>query len=53
MNGGALFWLIVFGVSALLFFAVALVVTIRGVGDLRDLLGKPEEPKQTSRPDQG
>jgi hypothetical protein len=40
MTAGALFWLIVFGVSAILFFAVALVVTFRGLGDLRELLGK-------------
>ncbi len=39
MTTGAIFWLIVFGISGLLFFGIALVVSIRGVGDLRDLLG--------------
>jgi hypothetical protein len=39
MTAGALFWLILFGIAALVFFGIALVVTIRGVADLRDLLG--------------
>jgi hypothetical protein len=39
MTTGALFWLFLFGVAALVFFGIALVVTIRGVSDLRDLLG--------------
>jgi len=40
MSSGALFWLLVFGLAALVFFGIALVVTIRGVSDLRDFLGK-------------
>jgi len=39
MTTGALFWLLLFGIAALVFFGIALVVTIRGVSDLRDLLG--------------
>ena len=39
MTSGALFWLLLFGFAALVFFGIALVVTIRGVGDLRHLLG--------------
>jgi hypothetical protein len=38
MTAGAIFWVVVFGVSAFLFFAVALVVMVRGMGDLRELL---------------
>ena len=38
MTTGALFWFIIFGIAALVFFGIALVVMIRGVGDLRDLL---------------
>jgi hypothetical protein len=38
MTSGALFWLLLFGIAALVFFGIAVVVTIRGVGDLRDLL---------------
>jgi len=38
MTDGALFWLLLFGIAALVFFGIAVVVTIRGVGDLRDLL---------------
>jgi hypothetical protein len=32
------FWMIVFLLSALLFFAIAAVVITKGVGDLRNLL---------------
>jgi hypothetical protein len=39
MTDGALFWLFLFGIAALVFFGIALVVAIRGVGDLRELLG--------------
>jgi hypothetical protein len=39
MTTGAIFWLIVFGIAGLMFFGIALVVSIRGVRDLRDLLG--------------
>ncbi len=39
MTSGAIFWFIVFALSAALFFGIALVVTVRGLGDLRDLLG--------------
>jgi hypothetical protein len=40
MTTGALFWTILFAVAGLLFFGIALVVSIGGIGDLRDLLGK-------------
>lgn len=50
MNGLALFWIVIFICSALLFFAIAAVAGIRGVFDLRALLlgsehrkGPPEE----------
>ena len=39
MTAGALFWFILVGIAALVFFGIALVVTIRGLGDVRDLLG--------------
>ena len=38
MNTGALVWLIIFAASALCFFAVAAVVTVKGFGDLKELL---------------
>ena len=43
MKSGALFWMIVFGISAAAFFVVAVVVTIKGFGDLRDLLRPSDE----------
>jgi hypothetical protein len=42
MTSGALFWFIVGGFFAALFFGIALVVTIRGIGELRDLTGGAE-----------
>ncbi|MGH9901130.1 MAG: hypothetical protein ACRD68_04740 [Pyrinomonadaceae bacterium] len=38
MNKGALVWMIVFAASALCFFVVAAVVSVKGFGDLMDLL---------------
>ncbi len=38
MNAYALLWLIVYGLAALLFFGMALVITILGARDLKDLL---------------
>ena len=38
MTGGALFWLIVLAAASAVFFGIAIVVSIRGVADLRDLL---------------
>lgn len=38
MNKGALVWLILFAISATVFFLVAVVVAVKGVGDLRVLL---------------
>ena len=38
MNTGTLVWMIVFAASALCFFVVAAVVSVRGLGDLKELL---------------
>jgi hypothetical protein len=43
MTSGALFWFILFGIAALVFFGIALVVTVRGVSDVRDLLGSSQQ----------
>ena len=40
MNGIALFWIILFAVSALMFFGIAAVITVVGFRDLRVLLTK-------------
>jgi len=34
----ATFWLMVFGLSAMMFFTIAAVAAVRGLFDLRDLL---------------
>jgi hypothetical protein len=46
MDSRAVIWLLVFAVSAALFFLVAAVVAVRGFSDLRGLLrhSKPPEP---------
>jgi hypothetical protein len=38
MNTGTLIWMVIFAAGALCFFAVAAVVSVKGFGDLRDLL---------------
>ena len=48
MTGGALFWIILCGISALMFFAIAVIVSVRGIGDLRDLLGKAEKRENST-----
>jgi hypothetical protein len=47
MTPAALFWLVLFGCSALLFFGIAFVVSVRGVSDLRDLLGTSERRRDS------
>jgi hypothetical protein len=46
MTSGALFWLCIFGFAALLFFGIALVVTFRGMSDVRDLLSSSVRRKK-------
>ena len=50
MNTGTLIWMIIFAASALCFFVVAAVVSVRGFGDLRELLRFSE---RTSRGEDG
>jgi len=38
MTEGAMIWFIIYGVAALLFFGIAVVVSIKGIAALRDLL---------------
>ena len=45
MTDGALFWLIVCALSAALFFGIAVVVAIRGMGELRQLLSRTGKRK--------
>jgi hypothetical protein len=39
MTTGAIAWLIVGAISAVVFFGIAAVVTVLGIRDLRELLG--------------
>ncbi len=43
MGSWSIFWLLVFGLGALLFFVTAIVITIVGARDLRDLLSKKKK----------
>ncbi len=45
MTSATLFWLVLFGLSAALFFVTAAVITVVGVRDLKDLLRKTEMTK--------
>lgn len=47
MTEGAVFWFAVGGVSAVLFFGIAAVVTWRGIGELRELLRHGKERGDT------
>jgi hypothetical protein len=40
MNKGALIWIIIFALSAICFFIIAGIVTIKGTSDLKDLLSR-------------
>jgi hypothetical protein len=40
MDTSVLVWFIVFGVAALLFFGTAVVITVVGIQDLKDLLSR-------------
>ena len=40
MNGLTLFWVVVYCCATLLFFAVAAIITVVGLRDLRDLLSR-------------
>jgi hypothetical protein len=43
MRTAALVWLIIFAISAAVFFIVASIVAVKGVSDLKDLLRTPGE----------
>jgi hypothetical protein len=40
MDSSVLVWFIIFGVAALLFFGTAVVITVVGIQDLKDLLSR-------------
>lgn len=49
MSSAAFFWIVVFAIATALFFVTAVVITIIGVRDLRDLISGPvrrAEPSQ-------
>jgi hypothetical protein len=49
MNNGATVWLVIFALSAAGFFLIALIVSINGIADLRDLLQHSEERDKTGK----
>gem|GEM_PF-1662211 len=48
MNSASLFWIMIYLVSAGLFFGIAVAITIFGLSDLRSLLSKSKrkEPQR-------
>ena len=47
MNNGTIIWMAIFAVSALIFFAIASVVTVRGVKEIKELMNDPELNKES------
>jgi hypothetical protein len=45
-----MFWLVVFACAAVLFFGTALVITVVGFRDLRDLLSNTAKSERSSSP---
>jgi hypothetical protein len=43
MTTVVIIWLIIFGISALVFFGVAIIITFFGFSDLKDLLSKSDK----------
>ena len=50
MSSAAWFWMCIYAVAALLFFATAAVITVIGIRDLRDLLSGSISQKKTNLP---
>jgi hypothetical protein len=48
MTEGAMFWFIVGGISGAVFFGIALVVSIRGIGELRELMSRTARREKKS-----
>lgn len=46
MSTGALIWLIIFSISAVLFFGVAAIAGMKGAGELLDLLRRTEQKNE-------
>ena len=49
MDNAVIVWLVIFAAAALIFFGVAVVVTVKGFGDLRDLLRHPDVRGERAR----
>ncbi len=48
MNVATILWLVVFGISAIMFLGVAVIVSVKGFSDLKELLRNKEDA--TPRP---
>lgn len=46
MNTGSLLWLVVFGITAFVFFGVAAIVTVKGFQDLMELFRRGSDEKE-------
>ena len=42
MSSGVLFWMILFGIFAFVFFAIAAVISIKGIADIKEIMNDPE-----------
>ncbi len=46
MSTPTLVWIVIYAVATLLFFSTAAVITVIGVKDLRDLLGRSDKTQE-------
>jgi hypothetical protein len=51
MNVAAHVWLVIFAVAGVMFFAIAALITILGVRDLRFLLARSNRRSQEGKPE--
>lgn len=42
MNEAALFWMIIFGVFAIIFFVIAAIVSVKGIAEIKELFNDPD-----------
>ncbi len=48
MTTGSIIWLVIAAMAAVLYFGIAAVVSVRGLKDLRRLLGRSGEEKKSN-----
>lgn len=42
MSSGVLIWMILFGFFAVIFFVIAGIISVKGIGDIKEIMNDPE-----------